>query len=85
MGEELPDGTVQGYTCAHCHKSCNMYGTGHGAGICDKKPEQKVIVQLSAEMYDRICREALRTNSNSSVVIADALDAYYERWGWPNG
>lgn len=34
------DGTLrQGYCCARCGESMNMMGTGHGEGLCPRRPE----------------------------------------------
>ena len=39
-----PTGLAQGYYCLRCGKCSNMYGTGHGSGLCESNP--KYVKQL---------------------------------------
>ena len=45
-----PTGLAQGYYCMRCGKSANMYGTGHGDGLCQPDPEYvKRLNELNTE------------------------------------
>lgn len=45
MGEVMPDGTIQGYSCARCGAPCNIQGNHRGecvqqCSMCETKPAE---------------------------------------------
>ena len=38
MEHNRPEGLAPGYYCCICGQSANVYGSGHGPGLCEPNP-----------------------------------------------
>jgi hypothetical protein len=71
MGEILPNGQIQGYSCAYCGQPCNIQGTGHGKGICIPIPAPQDKAQ--EDWADRIAAELLPCPHGCSDEVHETL------------